>query len=59
MAPVVALVARTEAVPENVKTFDGESREKLPLVWMVTPVKVTVLEMEPVIGVTATSSDAE
>jgi hypothetical protein len=40
VAPVVALVARTLAVPENVNVLDGESSERLPVVRTLTPVKV-------------------
>jgi hypothetical protein len=53
MDPVVLLVAVTVAVPDTVKELDGESTERTPLVWTVTPVKVVELLMLNVIGVIA------
>ncbi len=51
--PVELLVATTVAVPEAVKVVDGEFRVSVPVVLTVTPVKVVILLMVNVIGVTA------
>ena len=54
LACVVALVAVTVAVPLSVKTFDGESREKEPVVLTFTPVKFSLSTIVQVTGVIAT-----
>ena len=41
------------AVPETVRDDDGESTERVPVVLTVTPVKVLVISILMVIGVTA------
>jgi hypothetical protein len=51
--PVELLVATTVAVPEAVKVVDGEFSVSVPVVLTVTPVKLVVLLMENLIGVTA------
>ncbi len=54
LACVVALVAVTVAVPLRVKTLDGESMEKVPVVLTFTPVKFSLSAIGNVMGVTAT-----
>ena len=51
--PVELLVATAMAVPEAMKVVDGEFSVSVPVVLTVTPVKVVVLLIENVIGVTA------
>ena len=53
-ASVVAFVAVTVAVPDTVKTLEGESIENVPVVLTLTPVKFSLSLMDHVIVVMAT-----
>ena len=53
--PVVLFVAVTVALPETVKEFEGESNDRVPVVLIVTPVKVVELLMLKSMGVMATA----
>ena len=51
---MVAFVAVTVAVPDTVKTLEGESIENVPVVLTLTPVKFSLSLMDHVTGVMAT-----
>lgn len=50
---MVLLVAVTDVVPDMVREFEGESMDKAPIVWTVTPVKLAVLLIVTEKGATA------
>lgn len=55
--PVVALVATTEAVPESVGAVEAEPTESVPVVLIVTPVKVLTLLTLTLTGVTTNATE--